>query len=385
MSNNGTLSGRRSINAGTVRCAMVARLDELPGDIRETTLAALRLRRPKLVRDLADGLSTESGFENVSVSDLAGILITVLAAGVKSGWVDARTASIQDLSRFTPPLTVRHLIRAVHHAERTVLGELSLEEGIGASADFWQVAARAVSDAATEISGVIAELHAATTALRDPLTTLLSAALFDFVLRQETIRARRHGHGVAMILFDVDDLAELNRSYGHGAGDWLLERLGILARQFFRIHDSVARHGGDSIAVLLPETQLDQVASLAQQFRSMVRSRLVLVEHKTDATATVTLSAAAVGTERVARELDHHLMLTEAEAAVVRAQMNGGDRVERVALLPTSVTIPGAANILGVTSRDVVRLLRKGDLRATRRGRHLHIEREHIDAYRHRS
>jgi excisionase family DNA binding protein len=49
------------------------------------------------------------------------------------------------------------------------------------------------------------------------------------------------------------------------------------------------------------------------------------------------------------------------------------------------VTIPGAANILGVTTRDVVHLLRKGDLRATRRGRHLHIEREHIDAYRHRA
>jgi excisionase family DNA binding protein len=56
-----------------------------------------------------------------------------------------------------------------------------------------------------------------------------------------------------------------------------------------------------------------------------------------------------------------------------------------VALLPTLVTIPGAAALLGVTNREVAGLLRGGQLRATRRGRHLHIERGAIDAYRHRN
>jgi diguanylate cyclase (GGDEF)-like protein/excisionase family DNA binding protein len=364
---------------------MAAGLDQTPSDVRDLTLAALRLRRPKLVRDLADVLSTESGFEDVTLGDLAGNLVTALAAAIKAGWVDSRTTSLQELARFTPRLSVRHLIRAVHHAERTVLGELALEEGIGASADSWQVAARAVGLAAAEISGVVAEIHGAANALRDPLTTLLSPALFDFLLVQEMVRAGRHEQGVALILFDVDDLAELNHRYGVGAGDWLLERLGILARQFFRVHDVVARHAGDSIAVLLPETPLDQAASLAHQFRDMVRKRLVLVEYKTEATATVTVSAAAVGAERVTRDLDHKAILAEAEAAVVRAQMNGGDRVERVALLPTTVTIPGAATLLGLSTREVTQLLRRGELQATRRGRHLHIAREHIDAYRHRT
>ena len=360
-------------------------LDELPADVRESTLTALRLRRPKLVRDLTDGLSTEPGLEHINRADLAGNLITMLAAAIRAGWVDARTASIQELSRFAPPLTVRQLIRAVHHAERTVLGELSLEEGIGASVDSWQIAARAISGAAVEISGVVAENHAAVGALRDPLTTLLSPVLFDFVLAQEVLRAHRHGTGISMLLFDIDGIARLNRTHGRGAGDWLLERMGILARQFFRTHDSAARHGGDSIAVLLPETAFDRAASLADQFREMVRSRVVLTEHTTDATAPVTLSAAAVGTDLVDADLDHRTILSEAEAAVVRAGSNGGDRTERVALLPTSVTIPGAASLLGLSNREVSRLLRGGELRATRRGRHFHIERAAIDAYRLRS
>jgi len=360
-------------------------LDELRGDVRETTLDALRLRRPKLVRDLANGLSTEPGFEPVQRADLAGVLVTLVAATVRAGWVDARTPSVQELMRFVPPSTVRHLIRAVHHAERTVLGELSLEDSIGASADSWQVATRAIGSAAVEISGVIAESYGATNALRDPLTTLLSPALFDFVLAQEVVRARRHEHGISLLLFDIDGFAQLNRIHGHGAGDWILERLGILARQFFRTHDTAARHGGDSIAVLLPETPFDQAGALAHQFRQMVQSRLVLTEHKTDATAALTVSAAAVGTDLVDGDLDYRTILTEADAAVIRAQMNGGNRTERVALLPTSVTVPGAAMLLGVTNRDVSKLLRAGQLRATRRGRHLHIERHAIEAYRHRS
>ena len=169
-------------------------------------------------------------------------------------------------------------------------------------------------------------------ALRDPLTTLLNDQVFDLALEQELQRALRHQHGVSMILFDVDDLAELNRAHGHGAGDRLLERLGILARRFFRTHDWAARYGGDSIAVLLPETTLDQASSLAGRFCEMVQQRLVLLEHKTDEETTVTVSAAAVGIDAIGSDIDPRTIIAEAHAAVRRAKKDGGNRVERVAL-----------------------------------------------------
>jgi diguanylate cyclase (GGDEF)-like protein len=167
---------------------------------------------------------------------------------------------------------------------------------------------------------------------RDSLTTLLNEQVFDVALGQEVQRALRHQHGVSMILFDVDDLSELNRSHGHGAGNRLLERLGILSKQFFRTHDWVARYGDDSIAVLLPETTLDQACALAQRFCEMVQQRLVLVEHKTDEQTTVTVSAAAVGTDALRDEIDAGAMVAHAHKAVQRAKMNGGNRVERVDL-----------------------------------------------------
>ena len=175
--------------------------------------------------------------------------------------------------------------------------------------------------------------------LRDSLTRLLTQEVFDLVLEQEALRAQRHQHGVAMILFHIDNLGPLNRVHGLGAGDRILERLGILARRFFRTHDWAARHGDDSIAVLLPETTVDQAAALAQRFRETVQQRLILVDPATDAPTPLSLSAAAVGTDLVQAEIEANCIMSEAYAAVLRAKMNGGNRIERVALQPASVTI----------------------------------------------
>ena len=74
--------------------------------------------------------------------------------------------------------------------------------------------------------------------------------------------------------------------------------------------------------------------------------------------------------------------MAEAHAAVQRAKSNGRNRIERVALLPTSLTIVGTATVLGQTPREVAGLIRNGTLKAARRGRHLHIDRDLIEAYR---
>jgi diguanylate cyclase (GGDEF)-like protein/excisionase family DNA binding protein len=218
--------------------------------------------------------------------------------------------------------------------------------------------------------------------VHDALTTLIASPVFDLALSQEIERAERHKHPVAMVLFDIDDLSQINREHGWGVGDRLLERMGIFARRFFRTHDWVARHDTDAIAVLLPETTLDQAASLATRFRETVQHRLVLQDHHTGATKIVTVSAAAVGADVVQSEIDAAYVMGEAEAAVLRAKLNGRNRVERVALLPTSLTIFGAASLLGSSPREITRLIKDGRLKASRRGRHFHIDRDLIDAYR---
>jgi diguanylate cyclase (GGDEF)-like protein/excisionase family DNA binding protein len=360
---------------------MKGRLGEVPLEVRQQIAAAVRDRARRLASDLAGVVGEEAGLDLVEGNACAAVLLSLLAIAIEAGLLDARREVSQGLARFSPALTIRQLVRVAHGVERGVLDELALHDRLGATSERWPMVAYAVRSAALEIVAAFAECEAARTAIRDPLTTLLTAELFKLTLARELVRALRHGHGVAVILFDIDNLARLNRVHGYGVGDRLLERLGILGRRFFRTHDWVARHGGDSVAALLPETRLDQAAALADRFREMVEQRLVLIDHKTEEQSSVTVSAAAVGTDLVQAHIEPGYVMAEAEAAMMRAKLNGRNRVERVALLPTSVTILGAATLLGVTAREVVQLIRRGALPASRRGRHYHIDRAAIEDY----
>lgn len=362
---------------------MTERLRDLPRDLVEQVASALRERDTGLTETLAVLLAQEPGLDPEDRRECGRVLLHLLRRALEDGELDGR-GPIQSLASFSPGLTVRQVVDAARGAGRLALDELALDPRLGATSEPWPIVAHAVRGAVLEIVAAFAERDGRGAGLRDDLTTLVTRQVFDLVLAQEITRALRHRHGLALILFDIDNLSHINGAHGHGAGDRLLERFGILAARFFRTHDWVARHGEDSIAILLPEATIDQAAQLAHRFRQTVQQRLVLVDHKTDAVTTVTVSAAAVGTNLVQVEVEAGYVIGEAEAALLRAKMNGGNRVERVALLPTSLTIHGAATLLGQTPRDVVQLLRAGTLTATRRGRHFHIDRTQIDSLRRR-
>jgi diguanylate cyclase (GGDEF)-like protein/excisionase family DNA binding protein len=356
------------------------------GDERSRTSALMRERQESLAADIAALIGTVT--DALSRDEWRGCaesLLRLFASSVDAGALDTQSAAMRDLAQYSPPLTTRHLLDAVHHAERVILDEVALDGRLGATSEPWPLVAHAIRRATLEILGAHAELVAGRDVpltLRDPLTTLIAGPIFDIALEHEIERALRHKHSLVVLLFDVDDLSQINRDHGRGVGDRLLERMGILANRFFRTHDWVARRGDDAIAVLLPETTLDMAAILAARFRDTVRDRLVLQDHNTELIQLVNVSAAVIGTDLVQSELDPAYVMAEAEAAVLRAKLGDQHRIERVALLPTSFTIFGASTILGVSPREVARMIQKGTLQATRRGRHLHIERDHIEALR---
>lgn len=356
-------------------------ISEIPHDVRARIGTAIRGHEGALIADVALALSSSPMAETLDWQPPASAIVALLASTAEAGGLDTRDRVLNDLCRLMAATPMRLVVHAIRVAEDIVIDGLTLDAAIGTTPERCAATAQAIRSSALEIVAVYAARSAANLEVRDPLTTLISPPVFALALELETARASRYEHPMSLLLFDIDNLSEVNAGQGYGAGDRLLERLGILARQFFRHHDWVARYGGDAIAVLLPETALDKAAVLATRFRKMVEERLRLVDHKTDVVMRVTVSAAAVGTDFGRAEVDFRHILAEAEAAVLRSKMDGGNRTERVALLPTSVTILGAATLLGVRARHVVKLVRDGALLAARRGRHLHIDRAQIDEY----
>lgn len=267
---------------------------------------------------------------------MGSLLVQLLAHAIRDGPIDARGGLVSDLHHvmLERSLPVERLFTFAYLTERAALDELAVEETIGATSEFWPVAAQLVRRASFDVLAGYAErlkLEPSGAMITDRLTTLLSRAVLELVLVKEVERAGRFGHAFSLILFDVDNLAEINTNYGYGVGDRILERLGILIRGFFRQHDWVARHGEDSIAVLLMGPDATHADQLAERVRSTVEQRLELVDHRTDRPVRVTLSAAVINLQIDAGDvIDSERLMSDAEAALDRAKTAGRNRVEIV-------------------------------------------------------
>ena len=307
-------------------------------DLRQQTSAVLLERVDAVTADTVT-IFPYSGAETLDADycQRLGLLLTqLLANAVRDGRVDARGGLVADLRRVVleRSLSMERLFTFAYLTERTALDELALNDTIGATAEPWPLVAQLVRRASFDLLAAyteLAQLEPNETAIIDKLTTLHTRPLFDAVLAKELERAGRFGYEVSLILFDVDRLSSINQEHGYGVGDKILERLGILIRQYFRQHDWVARHSEDSIAVLLSRTDADDASSLAERVRATVEERLGFTDHRSDRAVPVTLSAAVINVQvAVGDMIDADRLLADAEAAVERAKRQGRNRVERV-------------------------------------------------------
>jgi diguanylate cyclase (GGDEF)-like protein len=104
--------------------------------------------------------------------------------------------------------------------------------------------------------------------LTDTLTGVSNRMHFNKCYAEEWARAHREGHGLAMLLIDLDHFKSINDGFGHAAGDMVLcEVAQAMQRELLRPGDFVARFGGEEFAVLLPDTDLTGAFAVAERLR----------------------------------------------------------------------------------------------------------------------
>jgi diguanylate cyclase (GGDEF)-like protein len=102
-------------------------------------------------------------------------------------------------------------------------------------------------------------------AITDPLTGIFNRRHFYELAESELQRTCRYGRPLAVIMIDIDHFKQVNDSYGHAIGDQVLQALARLVRETLRPIDIFARYGGEEFIVLLPETDLIGVRSVAER------------------------------------------------------------------------------------------------------------------------
>jgi diguanylate cyclase (GGDEF)-like protein len=115
-------------------------------------------------------------------------------------------------------------------------------------------------------------------AIRDPLTGLYNRRFLEEALEKEVNRSQRHNNELTVMMLDMDHFKRFNDTFGHDAGDYVLKTLGKTLADRVRKEDIACRIGGEEMALILPDTNLEGAKVLADMLCNIIR-RMHLTFH----------------------------------------------------------------------------------------------------------
>ncbi len=160
-------------------------------------------------------------------------------------------------------------------------------------------------------------------ALRDPLTDLFNRRYMEESLERELRRVARKGLPLSVLMVDVDHFKQFNDSYGHEAGDVLLQNLAMTFRANLRAEDIACRYGGEEFTLILPETGLPVSLDRAEVIRQRVAQLRINHRDSTLSQVTISIGIACYPDDGDSMEK----LLRAADLALYEAKSNGRDRV----------------------------------------------------------
>lgn len=160
-------------------------------------------------------------------------------------------------------------------------------------------------------------------AIIDELTGVYNRRYFEAKLEDELTLAKRFRTNLCLVIFDIDHFKKINDTYGHQAGDSILQELALTSKSLMSSVDSLCRYGGEEFAIILPETKIDQAIDLAEKLRSEVEEHVFYVGDKI---INVTISAGIA--EYPTHALLKHGLLEKADRALYYAKNTGRNNIK---------------------------------------------------------
>lgn len=128
--------------------------------------------------------------------------------------------------------------------------------------------------------------------LKDPLTGLANRRQLDAELEAEIDRVARSGEAALLLMLDIDRFKSVNDTYGHLAGDQVLQSVAKALASCIRPMDTLARYGGEEFAVVLPSCQPAFGQAVAERIRRTIESTPIRVSPAVDLRVTVSIGGA---------------------------------------------------------------------------------------------
>jgi len=159
-------------------------------------------------------------------------------------------------------------------------------------------------------------------AVRDPLTDLFNRRYLEETLDRELARAAREAYPVCIIMIDIDHFKQVNDTYGHEAGDYVLKATADILRQQNRRGDFACRFGGEEFLIVMPNINMDVAIARAETLRQTLNS-LKVAYGRYSLSATFSMGIACYPAHGDSREA----LLRAADRAMYAAKEAGRDHI----------------------------------------------------------
>jgi len=160
--------------------------------------------------------------------------------------------------------------------------------------------------------------------LRDPLSGLANRRHFHAALEREVDRVARSGEAALLMMLDIDHFKRVNDTYGHVAGDRVLQVVARALASCVRPMDTLARYGGEEFAIVLPACQAEFGRAVAERIRRVVAATPIKLGPNT--TLHITLSIGGAFALQWIRSTTG-LWTNRADSQLYRAKSEGRNRV----------------------------------------------------------
>ncbi|PDV98938.1 diguanylate cyclase [Candidatus Chloroploca asiatica] len=171
-------------------------------------------------------------------------------------------------------LATRTVLATLLHGREDVIGMMVIHspQAFAYSDDDLAIFDLLASHVATAMENCTLFAEVERLATTDPLTGLANRRHFFAVMWQAILNARRQRQPLTLLLLDLDHFKLINDTYGHQAGDRVLQCVAQTCQACVRAEDLVGRYGGEELSVLMPSTNLEGAARVAERIRHAIES-----------------------------------------------------------------------------------------------------------------
>ncbi|WP_285429440.1 diguanylate cyclase [Pseudomonas sp. fls2-241-R2A-110] len=156
----------------------------------------------------------------------------------------------------------------------------------------------------------------------DRLTGLYNRGHWEESLKVAYARHRRYGNATALVMLDIDHFKRVNDTYGHPAGDKVIEEVARLIHEHVRETDVAGRYGGEEFSVVLSDTDRDGGRVFAERLRKAVEE-LEVLHNGQSIRFTISLGVADLSQPSI----NHADLIAWADHALFAAKKAGRNRV----------------------------------------------------------